>query len=297
MKPLHVAMAVLVAAIWGVNFVVIRIGLDSYPPLLFTALRFVVSSLPFLLFFPRPGVSWKWLVAIGLPLGVLQFGLLFIGMDLGMPAGLSSLVLQSQAFFTALLAAALLRERPTGRQIFGMAVAFAGIGLIATTREAGGSLLALGFVMAAAFFWGVTNILVKQARAPDMVSLMVWVSIIPPLPLFALSWVFEGEARIIEALTAWSWSGIGALIYLAVLATIIGWGMWTFLFRHYPASQVAPFSLLVPVFGMSSAWALLGETLGALEIAGSVLVIVGLVIINLRSWRRGQEAAKETSSV
>jgi len=189
MKPLHFALAVLVAAIWGIGFIAIQIGLESFPPIFFTALRSTVASLPFLLFFPRPGVAWKWLIAMGFSLGVLLTGLLYIGMDLGMPAGLSSLVLQSQAFFTVLLAAALLSERPTARQIIGMAIAFSGIGLIAMTRETGGGLLALGLVVAAAFFWGVFNILIKQVRAPDMLRLIIWVSVVPPLPLLALSWV------------------------------------------------------------------------------------------------------------
>ncbi len=289
MKPLHFAIAVLVAAIWGVGFIAIHIGLENFPPIFFTALRSIVASLPFLLFFPRPGVAWKWLIAMGFSLGVLLTGLLYIGMDLGMPAGLSSLVLQSQAFFTVLLAAALLSERPTARQIIGMVIAFSGIGLIAMTREIGGGLLALGLVVAAAFFWGVFNILIKQVRAPDMLRLIIWINIVPPLPLLALSWVMEGPARITYALANWSWSGVWALLYLAVLASIIATSLWGFLFRHYPASQVAPFSLLVPVFGMSSAAIVFGESLSGLEVAGSVLVAAGLVIINLKKRRAAEE--------
>ncbi len=289
MKPFHFALAVLVAAIWGGGFIAIHIGLESFPPIFFTALRSTIASLPFILFFPRPKVAWKWLIAMGLSLGVLLTGLLYIGMDLGMPAGLSSLVLQAQAFFTVLLAAALLSERPTARQVIGMVIAFSGIGLIALTRETGGGLLALGFVVTAAFFWGVFNILIKQVRAPDMLRLMIWISIVPPLPLFALSWFFEGQANISAALTNWSWSSIWALLYLAIFATIVATSLWGFLFRHYPASQVAPFSLLVPVFGMSSAAIVFGESLNGLEVAGSVMVAAGLVIINLKKRRAAEE--------
>ena len=288
MKPFHLALAVLVAAIWGVGFVAIQIGLESFPPIFFTALRSAVASLPFILFFPRPKVAWKWLIAMGFSLGVLLTGLLYVGMDLGMPAGLSSLVLQAQAFFTVLLAAALLSERPTARQIIGMAIAFSGIGLIAVTRETGGGLLALGLVVAAAFFWGVFNILIKQVRAPDMLRLMVWVSVVPPLPLLALSWVMEGPARITYSLANLSWPGVWALLYLAVLATIVATSLWGFLFRHYPASQVAPFSLLVPVFGMSSAAVVFGESLSVLEVAGSVMVAVGLIVINMKKRRAAE---------
>jgi O-acetylserine/cysteine efflux transporter len=291
MKPFHFALAVLVAAIWGGGFVAIHIGLESFPPIFFTALRSTVASLPFIIFFPRPGVAWKWLIAMGFSLGVLLTGLLNVGMNLGMPAGLSSLVLQAQAFFTVLLAAALLSERPTARQIVGMAIAFSGIGLIAMTRETGGGLLALGLVVAAAFFWGVFNILIKQVRAPNMPRLIIWINIVPPLPLLALSWVLEGPARIAYSLTNWSWSGVWALLYLAVLATVVATSLWGFLFRHYPASQVAPFSLLVPVFGMSSAALVFGESLSGLEVAGSVLVAAGLVIINLKKRQAVEEGA------
>ncbi len=127
MRPVHTALAVLVAAVWGFNFVVIQIGLGHFPPLLLSALRFLVAALPAVFFVGRPKVAWKWVVGVGVALGIAKFGLLFTGMAAGMPAGLSSLVLQIQAVFTAVLAAAVLRERPGPVRVLGMAVALAGI--------------------------------------------------------------------------------------------------------------------------------------------------------------------------
>jgi O-acetylserine/cysteine efflux transporter len=199
-----------------------------------------------------------------------------------MPAGLSSLVLQSQAFFTLLFAAVLLGDRPGLRPLVGMAVAFTGIGIIALEMPAGGSRLGLGMVIAAAVAWGAGNIIMKQAKAPDLFRLMLWVSLVPPLPLLALSLGLEGPERIGAALTGLTWPGFAALAYIAGGATLFGFASWGFLLRHYPASLVAPFSLLVPIFGMSSSAILLGEDFSPAKAVGAVLVFSGLAITVLK---------------
>jgi len=182
MSLIHIALAVLVALIWGFNFVAIKLGLGSMPPLLFSALRFVLAAAPFLPFYRSPGVAMKWVIGIGLALGVGQFGLLFTAMNLGMPAGLSSAVLQTQVFFTTLFAALTLGERPGIRQMAGVVIAFAGVLTIAGSLDFG----ALGpflMVIAAAACWATSNILTRRAKAMDPMRLMVWVSLVPPLPL------------------------------------------------------------------------------------------------------------------
>lgn len=288
MRPLHIALAVAVAAVWGFNFVMIKLGLRDFPPVLFSCLRFALAASPLLLLGVRggPPVPWRYIIGIGVSLGVVKFSLLFIGMDIGMPAGLSSLVLQSQAFFTALFAAAVLGDRPGPRQMAGMAVAFGGIGVIALEMPAGDSLLGLGLVVAAAACWGVANIIMKQARAPDLFRLMLWVSVVPPLPLFLLSLGMEGPERIAAALTGLSAMGIAALVYIAAGATLFGFAAWGFLLRSYPASLVAPFSLLVPIFGLTSSALVLGESLSALKLAGAGLVFTGvaLTVLPLPRW-------------
>ncbi|MFE7789377.1 EamA family transporter [Streptomyces sp. NPDC057460] len=295
MRPLHIALAALVAAVWGVNFVVIEVGLGHFPPLLFSALRFLVAALPAVFFVGRPKVAWRWIVGVGLVLGVAKFGLLFIGMDRGMPAGLSSLVLQVQAVFTALIAAMALGERPGRVRMLGMAVALAGIGVAAVDEGASGPVLAFVLVIAAAACWGVSNVLTRKAAPPDSLNFMVWVSTVPVLPLLGISLLFEGWDRDAGALAALDWSGVGIIVYVAWITTVFGFGAWGFLLRHYPASSVAPFTLLVPVFGMSSAALLLGESVSPLRWCAAALLVGGVALTSLVGTRRPRPAATETA--
>nr|WTB31359.1 EamA family transporter [Streptomyces sp. NBC_00830] len=295
MRPLHIALAALVAAVWGVNFVVIEVGLGHFPPLLFSALRFLVAALPAVFFVGRPKVAWKWIVGVGLVLGVAKFGLLFIGMDRGMPAGLSSLVLQVQAVFTALFAALTLGERPGRVRLLGMAVALAGIGVAAVDEGATGPVLAFVLVIAAAACWGVSNVLTRKAAPPDSLNFMVWVSTVPVLPLLGLSLLFEGWDRDADALAALDWSGVGIIGYVAWITTVFGFGAWGFLLRHYPASSVAPFTLLVPVFGMSSAALLLDESVSPLRWCAAALLVGGVALTSLAGTRRPRPATTETA--
>jgi O-acetylserine/cysteine efflux transporter len=277
MSPRHVLLATLVAAIWGFNFVVLKVGLDEFPPILFSALRFLAAAVPAIFFVGRPSVAWKWVVSVGLALGVAKFSFLFIGLKAGMPAGLSSLVLQSQVIFTTVFAAVVLRERPKPVQITGIALAVAGIGLIAWDYGLSSPLLGFVLVIAAAVCWGVSNVLMRYARPADTLRFMVWVSAVAVLPLFALSLLTED----VSALGRLNWAGVGAIGYVSWISTLLGFGVWGFLLRRYESSVVAPFSLLVPVFGMFSAWALLGEDLSGLQAAAGGLVLAGLAIPQL----------------
>ncbi|GGT92033.1 MULTISPECIES: EamA family transporter [Streptomyces] len=281
MRPAHIALAALVAAVWGVNFVVIEIGLDHFPPLLFSALRFLVAALPAVFLVGRPTVAWKWILAVGLVLGVAKFGLLFTGMDLGAPAGLSSLILQVQAVFTALFAFVALGERPGRVKIAGMAVALAGIAVAAADEGASGPLAGFVLCVAAAACWGVSNVLTRKASPPDALNFMVWVSTVPVLPLLALSFVLEGPERDLAALRGLDWTGVGVIVYVAWITTVFGFGAWGLLLRRYPASSVAPFSLLVPVFGMSSAALFLNETVSPLRWCAAALLVGGVALTSL----------------
>ncbi|MFE5483622.1 EamA family transporter [Streptomyces sp. NPDC056527] len=285
MRPAHIALAALVAAVWGVNFVVIEIGLDHFPPLLFSALRFLAAALPAVFLVGRPKVAWKWIVGVGLVLGVVKFGLLFTGMDLGAPAGLASLILQVQAVFTALFAFVALGERPGTLKIAGMAVALAGIGVAAVDEGASGPLVGFALCIAAAACWGVSNVLTRKASPPDALNFMVWVSTVPILPLLALSLVLEGPERDLEALRGLDWTGVGAIVYVAWVTTVFGFGAWGWLLRRYPASSVAPFSLLVPVFGMSSAALFLGEGISGLRWCAAALLVGGVALTSFAPGR------------
>ncbi|MGW7065943.1 EamA family transporter [Streptomyces sp. NPDC054855] len=287
MRPAHVFLAVLVAAVWGVNFVVIEVGLDHFPPLLFSALRFLVAALPAVFFVGPPKVAWKWIVGVGLVLGVAKFGLLFIGMDAGMPAGMSSLVLQIQAVFTALFAFVALGERPGRVRVLGMVIALAGIGVAAVDEGEAGPLTAFALLIGAAACWGASNVLTRKASPPDALNFMVWVSTVPVLPLLGLSLLFEGPTADLDALAALDWQGVGIIVYVAWITTVFGFGAWGYLLRRHPASTVAPFSLLVPVFGMSAAGLVLGESVSGLGWCAAALLVGGVSLTSLAGVGRG----------
>ncbi|WP_443042656.1 EamA family transporter [Streptomyces sp. NBC_00344] len=299
MRPLHLALAVAVAAVWGINFTVVEVGLGHFPPLLFSALRFLVAALPAVFFVGRPGVPRMSVVSIGLVLGVAQFGLLFTGMDHGMDAGLSSLVLQVQAVFTALFAAVALGERPGRARIAGMAVALAGVAVAAVDEGLSGPLTAFALVVAAAACWGASNVLTRRAAPPDGFSFMIWVSTVPVLPLLGLSLLFEGPRADAEAMASIDWGGAGIIVYVAWVTTVFGFGAWGYLLRHHPASSVAPFSLLVPVFGMSSAALVLHESITPLRWCAAVLLVGGVALTSLpgsRSASRGTPARQPAAA-
>jgi O-acetylserine/cysteine efflux transporter len=268
----HVIAAVVVALVWGVNFVVIHVGLEHFPPLLFAALRFglVALALPFV---PRPGVPVRYVVVVGVFLCTGQFALLFLGMAHGMPAGLASLVLQLQAAFTVALAVLVLGERPRRGQLAGGALALAGIGVIAAGRAQAIPLGALALTVGAAASWGIGNIGTRKARSAHPLGLLVWASLIPPLPLLGLSLLTEDYAGV--SVTA---GGVLALLYVVILSTFGGFGVWAALMARHPASQVAPFTLLVPVAGIATAWLALGEAPSLPELLGALLVLGGLAL-------------------
>lgn len=271
-------LALLVVLVWGLNFVFIKWGVEEVPPLLLTGLRYLCAALPMVFFVKRPQVKTGTLVIYGLAIGLAQFGLLFSAIKLGMPAGLASLIIQTQAFFTIGLAMLFLGEKLGRWQGIGALVAIAGICVIATERFEITALVPLLMVLLAAFFWGVANIASKKAGQIDMLSFVVWGSLVPIVPLFALSLVVEGPAAISAALVAISPRTIGVVLFNGYAATIVGFGLWSYLLKHYPAGLIAPFSLLVPVFGIGFAYLLLGEVITMIEVVGSILVFAGLLL-------------------
>lgn len=279
MKLKHALMALLVAAIWGFNFVVIRAGLGGIPPFLLAALRFVIAVIP-AFFLPRPNVPWPRMIAIAMTMFVGQFGFLFTAMTHGMPPGLASVTLQSQALFTILIAALVLRERPTARQLAGVVLALGGLGVIASTVGHGldVSALGLGLIVCSALSWATGTVLLRQVGKVDMLPMISWLSFIPPLPLLALSLIFEGPERIGHALVTISWLSIGSVVYIGLISTIVGFALWGHLFKLYPAAVVAPFALLIPIFGTVSAALVYGETFSPVRLGGMALVFAGLAI-------------------
>jgi O-acetylserine/cysteine efflux transporter len=267
--------ALLIALIWGVNFVIIKSGVSDVPPLMFAALRFLFVSFP-AIFFLKPPKAAAWIIAAyGFAVAIMQFGFVFSAISLGMPAGLTSLIVQSQMFFTIFLAWLVMGERPGLQQLFGGLIAFAGILVIASQRESSGGLLPFLLVVCGAASWGLGNVIGKLAGRVDMLAFTVWSSLIAPVPLLALSWYFEGagayEAVLASGLSFWL-----AVVYLAYLGTMLGYTLWSHLLSQHKASEVAPFSLLVPVFGLTSAQLFYAEPVSRVEWMGAGLVLAGL---------------------
>ena len=274
----HIALALLVVAIWGFNFVIIKLSVEALPPILAAGLRFVAAALPAVLFIRPPKAAWWLVVAFGLSLGFALYGFLNLALAWGMSAGLSSLVLQTQAFFTMALAFVLLGERPTRFQVIGAVIAFAGIGVIALERLSATALLPLGMTLMAALSWGLANVLTRKAGRVNALAFTVWGSLAAPLPLIGLSLLVEGPTMVLAALAGFGWQEAGLIAFLAYPATLLGGAIWSWLLGRHPASTVAPFTLLVPITGLLSGYLVLGETVTPTEIGGAVLVIAGLVV-------------------
>jgi O-acetylserine/cysteine efflux transporter len=300
MRPRHAILAALGNVLWGINFAVIDLGLDHLPPLLFCALRFGAAALPAIFFVGRPRVAWRWVFAVALALGVVKFSLLFAGMAAGMPAGLSALVLQSQAIFTMLFALALLRERPTARQVVGLAVAAGGIGVVATGVISGGTgaTRAFSLVLAAGAAWGIANVAmrrstpVRPAGSLDALRFMVWVSAVAAPIDLGLSLLIEGPHRDLAALSGLGPVALFAIGYVAWVATLLGFGFWGALLRRYPAASVAPFSMLAPVCAVGAGAVLLGQPVHATDVLGGVLVVAG-ILTGLRPGRPHRQQRNE----
>lgn len=278
MKPADILLALLVVVIWGFNFVVIKVGLQGLPPILFSALRFACAALPMVFFIRRPAVPWHLLAGYAAFQFALQFTLLFSGMKLGFPPGLASLVVQLQAFFSIGLAVMLLGERPKKAQLLGALIAFSGMGLVAMHLRATATIIGFGLVIVAAFSWGVGNIFTKRMGKVDALALVVWGSLLAAPPLFAASLLIEGPYAIGTAFSRLNWPSVGAVLFQSYPTTILGFGIWSVLMRRYPTATIAPFSLLVPVAGMISASLVLGEPLQWWKIAAGMLVLCGLAL-------------------
>ena len=192
----------LVAVLWGLNFVAIHASLEVFPPFLCAALRFGVLAVPTLVLVPRPDVPLRWLLGYGVGFGVAQFAFLYSGMAAGMPAGLASLVLQASGPFTLLLGGLLLDEHIRRRQLVGILVAGPGIAVVGLSRAATAALLPFLLVLLGALGWGSATWASRLAAPRQPLRLALWMSVVPPLPMAALSLAIEGPDRIGGALRA-----------------------------------------------------------------------------------------------
>jgi len=274
-------LAVLVAVLWGLNFPATEIALQHFPPMLLGALRWALLAIPAVIFVPRPKVKLRWLIGTGVGIGLMQFAFLYLGMAAGMPSGLASLVLQASAPFTVLLAAFAFRERISRRQAIGVGIAVLGLAAIAIYRSQVAALLPVLLTLAGGLGWAIGNVCSREARAPKPLQLTLWMAVVPPIPMFALSMIMDGPHKIASSfttLTTWSaWESVFGLLYIVIAAALVGYGIWNTLLARNPSSSVAPFSMLVPIIGVLSSWVAFGEGVPLVELIAGVAVIGGVL--------------------
>ncbi|WP_072391322.1 EamA family transporter [Hyphomicrobium sp. CS1GBMeth3] len=274
----HALLALAVTAVWGSNFVVIHVGLEHLPPLLFAALRFLFSLLPAVLLLPRPAVPWRNLAAYGMLVGAGQFGLLYIAMNGHITPGLASLVVQTQVFFTIGLAMVLSGERVRPFQIVALLITLGGLGIILVHTDSHTTPFGLALVLLAAAAWAGSNIVVRATPGVDMLAYVVWASLFAIPPLLATSLILEGWPAIRDGLAAADAATWGAVAWQALGNTMFGYASWGWLLSRYPVAAVAPMALLVPVFGMGASALALGEPLDDWKLAAAGLVMTGLAL-------------------
>jgi O-acetylserine/cysteine efflux transporter len=288
-------LAAMVATIWGFNFVVIDWGMDGVPPLLFLAVRFTVVLLPAIFLIPRPAASWRTVAAVGAFMSLGQFGFLYVSMDAGLTPGLAALVLQAQVIFTILIAAGVLRERPTRAQVVGVAVGSLGLVVVGLGRGGDVTAMALGLCLLGALSWGVGNVVSRSASVAGGLSLTVWSALVVPVPALLLSLSVDGPDAVAAGFEAFGWQAALSTLYTAALASLVGYAIFNSLLGRNESAYVVPWVLLAPVVAMASAWLLLDQRPGAGEAVGGVLLVAG-VLVAMRSARM-PVAAKRTESV
>jgi O-acetylserine/cysteine efflux transporter len=279
-KPADVSIAVLVAVIWGLAFVASRIALDELPPALMTALRFGIAALP-CLFLRRPKVAWPLLVAISFTLFLGQFLAQAYAIAHGVPVGLTSVIVQSQALFTIAFAVAAFRERPTPMQTVGIAIAAIGLLMICGTVGYDFSVAAFAVLMISPISFAIGNILLRFAKGAPMFELFAWLCLTAAVPLFALAVATDGAVPTLHALAHMSLTGLLCMLGLGAISTSIAYWLWGRLLRDYPAAQVVPFALLVPFVGSAASSIVFGERFGSLRLAGMLTVIGGIAVMVL----------------
>lgn len=278
MRLPHIAIAILIAFIWGFNFIVVQTGLADVSSMVLCSARFFLASVPFVFFIKKPKIPFTMLAAYGLLNFFLQYTLLFGGMMLGMPAGLASLLYQTQIFFSLILAALFFKEKISAVQLCGLIAALFGIFIVAFNK--GSDFSALGFVMVlgAAISWSAGNIVVKKIGKVNMFALVVWGNFVSWPPVFALTYLVEGKEEIISSVKNMSDLSVLAVMYIVYLSTLVSFSLWCFLLSRYPVSVVVPFTLLVPIVGMFSSAIVFGEPLYSWKLTAGAFIILGICI-------------------
>lgn len=291
MKKKDFLFALLVIIIWGANFTVIKLGLGGVPSMLLVAMRYALVAFPAIFFIKKPKIEWKYIIYYGLTVGVGQFACLFYALEIGMPAGLASITSQLQAFISPILGSIFLKEKLKPRQILGFLIAGLGlmiIGFASTSKDVAIPIGALSLAILSPVFWATSNIVSRLASEKanangeklDMLSFIVWSSLIPPIPMIGLALIIDSPATLIASLMNLKFISIFSALYLAFAATLFGYGYWNYLISKYSIGKITPLSLLVPITGLFTARIVLGERLSSLQWLGVSIILIGLITAN-----------------
>jgi O-acetylserine/cysteine efflux transporter len=278
MKISHLLLAILITAIWGINFSVIKIGLSSVDPFILAGIRFTLCALPALFFIKKPDVPWRYIIGYGLVFGIGLWGLVNLGIKAGLSAGIASLLLQFSAFFTILLGSVVFKESLTRYQIAGFALACTGLLSIVFITDGSVTFTGTLLVLAGAIAWSIANIIIKRSATKQIFAFLVWSSAFSPLPLFLLDWLVNGSNGYTALVSHVDYRAVLSILFQVYPNTLFGYWVWNSLLKQYPISTVAPLSLLVPVFGILGSMAIFGEAISSLKILALLLIISGLVV-------------------
>lgn len=282
-------LVLLVAVIWGVNFLAIDVGIRDVPPLLFVAIRFLAVVFPAILVVARPATSWRILAGIGLFMSAGQFGFVYAAIAAGLPSGIAALVLQAQVVFTILIAAAVLREVPTRVQAAGVAVAVAGLLVVGLGRGGTTPALAVVLCLLGAVTWGIGNVIARAAKVPGGLGVTVWSALFVPPVLLAASFLVEGPGEMAEGLRAFGWEAGLATLFTAGISSLLGYGIFTSLLARNPAHLVVPWVLVVPPVAMVATWIAWGDVPTGWEVAGGAMLLGGVLVANRPRRPRDRE--------
>lgn len=277
MKLHHLLLAVLITAVWGINFSVIKLGLHSVDPFILAGIRFTLCALPAIFFIKKPDVPWRYIIGYGLIFGIGLWGLVNLGINAGLSAGIASLVLQFSAFFTLLIGSWVFSERCSRYQIAGFIISGAGLLSIFFITDGSVTLSGMLLMLAGALAWSIANIINKKAGTRQVFAFLVWSSVFSPIPLFLLAWLVNGTAGYSVLISHIDARAILSILFQVYPNTLFGYWIWNLLLKKYPVSTVAPLSLLVPVFGILGSVAIFGENVSFEKIMALLLIITGLV--------------------
>jgi O-acetylserine/cysteine efflux transporter len=281
MSPRDNLRAALVAIIWGANFVVIDEGLKGFPPFLLLCARFLVVLFPMIFLVPRPG-PWRTILQVGAFMSLGQFGLLYLSLHLGMPAGMASLLVQVQVISSIGISRIYLKERPTRQQLIGVGIGLVGLTVLITGRASAAGPLALVAIIGACLSWSIGNVLSRRAQITSGFGLTIWSGIVVPIPALALAFLINGPHAVGHAVSHIGIVTILSTLYTAIACSLFGYGVWNSLLSRYPVGSVVPFSLIVPAAGIATAWIALGQVPTISEVIGGAILLAGIATTTLQ---------------